>query len=162
MQLNKNILFSLLTILFCFLLDRLSKIYVIKFLIENNLKDYYINNFFNLTLIWNKGTAFGFFQSEALLYHFISFLIFIIIIYIFYLIFISKFLFERFFYSIILGGALGNFFDRIYYNAVPDFIDLHYKNYHWFTFNVSDILITIGIILLLMREINFFKLKNND
>jgi len=161
-QLNKNIFFSLLTILFCFSLDRLSKIYVIKFLIENNLKDYYISNFFNLTLIWNKGTAFGFFQSEALLYHFISFLIFIIIIYIGYLIYISKFLLERFFYSMILGGALGNFFDRIYYNAVPDFIDLHYKNYHWFTFNVSDIFITIGIILLLTLEINFFKLKNND
>tara|TARA_X000001036_G_C20046373_1_gene549029 strand:- start:218 stop:442 length:225 start_codon:yes stop_codon:yes gene_type:complete len=60
--------------------------------------------------------------------------------------------YEKIIFSIIIGGALGNFYDRIFLNAVPDFIDLHYKNFHWFTFNIADIFITLGIIGFLMRE----------
>lgn len=151
--LNKKILLSLLIIFICFLLDRLTKIYTIKFLIENKIDNYYINEFFNLTLTWNRGIAFGLFQSEDLFYHLISFLIFLIIILIIFFIIKSKLIFEIVLYSMITGGALGNFFDRIYYRAVPDFIDLHYQNFHWFTFNVSDICISVAIILLLIFDI---------
>ena len=151
--LNKKILLSLLIIFICFLLDRLTKIYTIKFLIENKIDNYYVNEFFNLTLTWNRGIAFGLFQSEDLFYHLISFLIFLIILLIIFLIIKSKLIFEIVLYSMITGGALGNFFDRIYYRAVPDFIDLHYHNFHWFTFNVSDICISIAIILLLIFDI---------
>lgn len=151
--LNKKILLSLLIIFICFLLDRLTKIYTIKFLIENKIDNYYINEFFNLTLTWNKGIAFGLFQSEDLFYHLISFLIFLIILLIIFFIIKSKLIFEIVLYSMITGGALGNFFDRLYYRAVPDFIDLHYQNFHWFTFNVSDICISIAIILLLIFDI---------
>lgn len=151
--LNKKILLSLLIIFICFLLDRLTKIYTIKFLIENKIDNYYINEFFNLTLTWNRGIAFGLFQSEDLFYHLISFIIFLIILLIIFFIIKSKLIFEIVLYSMITGGALGNFFDRIYYRAVPDFIDLHYQNFHWFTFNVSDICISIAIILLLIFDI---------
>jgi len=151
--LNKKILLSLLIIFICFLLDRLTKIYTIKFLIENKIDNYYVNEFFNLTLTWNRGIAFGLFQSEDLFYHLISFLIFLIILLIIFLIIKSKLIFEIVLYSMITGGALGNFFDRIYYRAVPDFIDLHYQNFHWFTFNVSDICISVAIILLLIFDI---------
>jgi signal peptidase II len=151
--LNKKILLSLLIIFICFLLDRLTKIYTIKFLIENKIDNYYINEFFNLTLTWNRGIAFGLFQSEDLFYHLISFLIFLIILLIIFFIIKSKLIFEIVLYSMITGGALGNFFDRIYYRAVPDFIDLHYQNFHWFTFNVSDICISVAIILLLIFDI---------
>jgi len=156
--LNKKILLSLLIIFICFLLDRLTKIYTIKFLIENKIDNYYVNEFFNLTLTWNRGIAFGLFQSEDLFYHLISFLIFLIILLIIFFIIKSKLIFEIVLYSMITGGALGNFFDRIYYRAVPDFIDLHYQNFHWFTFNVSDICISIAIILLLIFDT--FKYKN--
>ena len=151
--LNKKILLSLLIIFICFLLDRLTKIYTIKFLIENKIDNYYINEFFNLTLTWNRGIAFGLFRSEDLFYHLISFLIFLIILLIIFFIIKSKLIFEIVLYSMITGGALGNFFDRIYYRAVPDFIDLHYQNFHWFTFNVSDICISVAIILLLIFDI---------
>ena len=151
--LNKKILLSLLIIFICFLLDRLTKIYTIKFLIENKIDNYYINEFFNLTLTWNRGIAFGLFQSEDLFYHLISFLIFLIILLMIFFIIKSKLIFEIVLYSMITGGALGNFFDRIYYRAVPDFIDLHYQNFHWFTFNVSDICISVAIILLLIFDI---------
>ena len=158
--LNKKILLSLLIIFICFLLDRLTKIYTINFLIENKIDNYYINEFFNLTLTWNRGIAFGLLQSEDLFYHLISFLIFLIILLIIFFIIKSKLTFEIVLYSMITGGALGNFFDRIYYRAVPDFIDLHYQNFHWFTFNVSDICISIGIVFLLIFDI--FKINKSD
>ena len=53
----------------------------------------------------------------------------------------------------ILGGALGNVFDRILYKAVPDFIDFHIGNFHWFIFNLADIFITLGVIFMILLEI---------
>ena len=134
-------------------MDRFSKIYVIRFFLENNIQDYYVNSFFNLILIWNKGVAFGFFQAENFFYNFISLLILFIIMFMLFLIVKTKSMTEMVFYSIIIGGAFGNFFDRIYYNAVPDFLDFHYKNFHWFTFNVSDICITLGILFLITCDL---------
>jgi len=163
-QLNKKIYLSIFIIIASFLLDRFSKLYVIENFIKNNFKDQFINEFLNFTLIWNKGIAFGLLQSETFFYHLISFLILLIVLFIFYLIIKSATVLEITCFSLISGGALGNLYDRFYYNAVPDFIDLHYGSFHWFTFNVSDIFITLGIILLLIFDIfKFDKVdKEND
>lgn len=161
-QLNKKIFKSLSLILVCFFLDRWSKIYIINFFVNNDVNDFYVNSYVNLILIWNKGIAFGLFQSETFFYHFISLVIIFIIFFLCYFVLKTKKQIEVVCFSIIIGGALGNLFDRIYYNSVPDFIDLHYKNFHWFTFNVSDICITLGIILLLIFDMIKFNYKNND
>ena len=112
----------------------------------------FINDFLNIDLIWNTGIGFGFLSSEStVIYNCITLLIgFVILILIYTSINSNKL--EKFTFSIILGGALGNFYDRVVFKAVPDFIDLHYNNYHWFTFNVADIFITIGIIIYLLKE----------
>ena len=159
---NKKFFITSGVITICFLLDRLSKIYIIHAFVENGFKDQFVNKFLNFTLIWNKGIAFGLFQSENFFYLFISFVILSIIVFIIFLIFKSRSLPEVVCFSMITGGALGNVFDRFYYNAVPDFIDLHYENLHWFTFNVSDICISIGIILLLIFDIFKFNKKNHE
>ena len=160
MLLNKKILFSGIIIFIAFFFDRISKILVLNFFSKHQLDDYYVNSFLNLILIWNQGIAFGLFQSESLIYHLLSIVIAIVIAFVIYLIYISKKKYEIFFYALITGGAIGNLFDRLYFGAVPDFIDLHYKNFHWFTFNVSDIWITIGIIGILIFDL--FKLENKD
>ena len=161
-QLNKKIFKSLSLILVCFFLDRWSKIYIINFFVKNDVNDFYVNSYVNLVLIWNKGIAFGLLQSENFFYHFISFVIIFIIFFLCYLIIKTKKQTEVICFSIIAGGAIGNLFDRIYYNSVPDFIDLHYKSFHWFTFNVSDICISFGIMLLLIFDIIKFNKKQND
>lgn len=151
---SKFNLINLILIIVLFTIDRISKIKIIRYQLsnENYIK---VNDFLNLDLVWNTGIGFGLFNFEAnLTYHLISFIIFIIIAIIVYLI-IKGSLFEKFSYSIILGGAVGNFYDRIFYYAVPDFIDIHYQNFHWFTFNVADIFITIGIMLLIGKEFAF-------
>jgi len=158
-QFNKKFFVTSIVIAICFLLDRVSKIYIINAFVKNDFKDQFINEFLNFTLIWNKGIAFGLFQSEAFFYHFMSIVILSIIFFIIFLIIKSKSVSEIIFFSMITGGALGNLFDRFYYNAVPDFIDIHYESFHWFTFNVSDICISVGIILLLIFDI--FKLNKN-
>jgi signal peptidase II len=160
LKFKQNIL-VLFIITINFLLDRISKIWIINFF-SSGQNEYYINPFLNFILIWNKGIAFGFFDSENLTYHMISLVIFIILGFIVYMIITSNKIFEKICLSILLGGALGNFFDRLYYQAVPDFIDLHYNNFHWFVFNVSDISITIGIILLLINELIKGKEKTDE
>jgi len=159
--LNNKILISIIFLSFCFITDRVTKIYIINYFIENNLNDLYINPYLNFVLLWNKGVAFGLLESESLFYNLISILILIIIIFIIYLIFKAKNIFEVICFSMILGGGIGNIADRIYYSAVPDFIDLHYKGFHWFTFNVADIFISIGIIFLLIFDIFSFKIKRD-
>jgi len=157
--LNKKILFSSIIIFIAFFLDRISKILILNFFSKNQLDDYYVNSFLNLILVWNQGIAFGLFQSESFFYDILSIVITAVIVFVFYLIYISKKNYEIFFYGLIAGGAIGNLFDRLYFGAVPDFIDLHYKNFHWFTFNVSDIWITLGIIGILIFDT--FKYKTN-
>ena len=160
-QLRNKILLSIFIITICFLTDRISKIYVINYFIQNNLSDLYINPYLNLILLWNKGIAFGLLESESFFYNFLSILIFMIIVFIIYLIFKSEKKFEIVCFSMISGGAIGNFIDRLYYNAVPDFIDINYKGFHWFTFNIADIWITLGIVTLLSFEI-ISDIKKND
>ena len=143
--LKKNNLFIYLVILLIFFFDRISKIKIINYQINNNF--IYVNDFINLDLIWNTGIAFGFLSSNtSFFYNSITILIECILIFLVYLIVKAK-KNEKFLLSIILGGALGNFYDRTFYFAVPDFIDIHYGNFHWFTFNIADIFISLGIIL---------------
>jgi len=141
-----------------FVLDRASKEYVIKFFLSYQEPSYYLFPFLNLTLVWNSGMAFGLFESESNTYHIISAIIASVIIILIIWLYKSILLVEKIALSIVIGGAIGNLFDRIKYNAVPDFIDMHYRDFHWFVFNVSDIVITIGIILLLLSDI----LKKNE
>ena len=149
-------IYSFLIILIIFALDRVSKIYVID-LIQSIGSELFIYDFLNLTLNWNTGIAFGLLSfNSSLFYHLISALILLIIIYLIYLMVISN-NFAKITISMIIGGALGNVYDRLNYYAVPDFIDLHIGQFHWFTFNVADIFISIGIVLMLFNEIIFKK-----
>ena len=150
-KLKKNWLFFIIFIIF-FVLDRVSKIYVIDFFLDKKIDTFYINSYLNFVLIWNTGMAFGILQSDSIFYHFLSILIFSIIIFLFIWLLISNCKYEKFSISLIIGGAIGNLYDRVIFNAVPDFIDLHYLDYHWFVFNVSDIIITIGVIVLLLKD----------
>ena len=160
-QLSKKFTLSFFVILICFILDRVSKVYLISLFARENFNDgIYINSYLNFILLWNKGIAFGLLQSEQIFYHLITAIIFSVIFFICFLILKSEKKWEIIYFSMITGGALGNFVDRIYYNAVPDFIDLHYKEFHWFTFNVADMCITIGIIFYLIFDM--FKFKNAD
>ena len=157
----KDNLLKFVFILLIFSIDRISKIYVITLAEGQSNLDLYINSFINIILVWNTGIAFGLLSFDSnLFYNFITILILFINLFIFYLIFKS----EKFIlYSLILilGGSLGNLFDRLYYSAVPDFIDLNYNGYHWFILNVADIFITLGIICLILVEFLNYK-KSND
>lgn len=149
---NKENLNLLILILSIFFIDRISKIIILNKFNEYN---YFINDYLNLNLIWNTGIGFGIFSStNDFIYHLITFIISIVILLIFYLIFKSKSKREKIIFSLIIGGALGNFYDRIVFKAVPDFIDVHYKDIHWFTFNAADIFISIGIIALILIGTN--------
>ena len=157
---NKIFFFNLLIVITIFLIDRISKIYVINLFDTLNDQQLFIAPFLNLYLIWNAGIAFGLLSFDNNeIYNFITFFIAIInIIIIYILIKINDF--RRYFFSIILGGSLGNLFDRLVYNAVPDFIDFHIGNFHWFIFNLADIFITIGVICLILDEF-IFKIKRD-
>ena len=147
--LKKENIFIFLIILFCVFLDRYTKNEVISNFSENV---FFINNFINIDLIWNTGIGFGFLSTESsLFYNLVSALVGVVIIVLCYFIIISE-VTDKLIYAIIIGGAIGNFYDRLIFNAVPDFIDLHYDRYHWFTFNVADIFITLGIIIFLINE----------
>ena len=158
----KKILLNLTLILVLFLIDRVSKIYVLNLAELNNVVDIYLTSYLNLYLIWNKGVAFGLIAfDDQSIYNVITFIILLIIIFLIIMTIKSKDI-KQYFYMIIIGGALGNFFDRIYYSAVPDFIDLHLGNFHWFVFNIADIFITIGVICLITVEMISDKNTDNE
>ena len=149
----KNLLNHFVIIILIFFIDRIIKIYLLN-LHESGINvDFYIFPFLNIYLAWNTGIGFGLFSTDPnIFYHFLTALIGIInVILIILLINLNGI--RKFFISMILGGSFGNFFDRIYYFAVPDFVDLHIGNFHWFIFNIADIFITIGIICLILVEI---------
>ena len=154
---NKKIIISILIIFFIFLLDRITKILILNIAEETGEVDIYINSFFNLYLVWNKGIGFGLLSfDQEYIYNSITIFIILINFIIIYLIYLEKGI-KTYFLLAILSGSLGNLFDRIYYNAVPDFMDLNYKGFHWFIFNVADIFITLGIICLILAEIINYK-----
>ena len=147
-------------ILFIFLADRISKLYILSILEDLGNVDININSYINLILVWNSGIGFGLFSfDQSQMYNVMTILIIFINLLIVYLIIKSKDK-SAYFFLIILGGSLGNLFDRIYYSAVPDFIDISYKGYHWFVFNVADIFISLGIICLIFAELLNYKKKN--
>ena len=146
--------------LFIFIIDRISKLYILNIADITGSVDIYISSYLNFYLIWNKGIAFGFFSfEENLIYHLITTLI-IIITFIIIFIIIKTNDYRAYFLVFILGGSYGNLFDRIYYSSVPDFIDFHINDFHWFIFNVADIFITTGVFCLIFVEI-FYKKNVN-
>tara|TARA_X000000368_G_scaffold405219_1_gene382116 strand:+ start:1454 stop:1972 length:519 start_codon:yes stop_codon:yes gene_type:complete len=147
----KNYFFCFFIIALSFFLDRISKIKIIEHQLTNDT--IYVNDFINIDLVWNTGIGFGLLSSNSsIFYNSITVIIGLVIIFLFYLLRKSG-LGDKLLFSLILGGALGNFYDRLIYFAVPDFIDLHFQNFHWFTFNLADIFITVGIIMLLLKDL---------
>ena len=156
---KKQFILNFIIIFFIFFLDRITKNYILNLAEDQGIIDITINPFLNIILVWNSGIGFGLLQfDENIIYNLITVLIVIVNIIIIYLIFNSE-KFHKILFSTILGGSLGNLYDRIYYNSVPDFIDLNYNGYHWFVFNVADIFISLGIIALIFLEL-FIKTKN--
>ena len=140
-------------IIFIFLIDRVSKLLIISSPETYGQYGISITSFLNFNLIWNEGIAFGLFSfNEEIYYNLLTIFICLIVAIIIWLMLRSKG-FEKLCYIMIIGGSFGNVFDRIFYSAVPDFIDIHFNNFHWFIFNVADIFITIGIIFLISFEI---------
>ena len=162
--LSKNFYISFSIVALIYFLDRVTKIYVIQ-LDKNNLgSDIFNSAYLNIVLIWNKGIAFGLFSfNESNLYNILSLIISIIVV-ILVIMSLKSHGFKRYSLLMIVGGALGNLHDRIFFNAVPDFIDFHVGNFHWFIFNVSDIFITLGVISMIILELadNKTKKQNND
>ena len=140
-------------IIFIFLIDRVSKLLIIGSPETYEQYGASVTSFLNFNLIWNEGIAFGLFSfNDKLYYNLLTIFICIITAVIIWLMFRSKG-FEKFSYLMIIGGSFGNIFDRVFYSAVPDFIDIHINNFHWFIFNVADIFITLGIFCLIILEI---------
>ena len=151
-NLTKNFYINIFSIFFIFFLDRLSKLYVIYLHNKNLGGDLFSSDYLNINLIWNEGIAFGLFAFEESKFYnfltlFISFVIFVLI----YMLVKSNGV-KRFALLTIIGGALGNLYDRVVYLAVPDFLDFHIGNFHWFTFNIADIFISVGVIFMILLE----------
>ena len=158
----KNFYLNLVIILVVFIFDRTTKLYILKLAEVETSVDIYITPFLNLFLIWNKGIAFGLFSIDgSVIYNFITILIGLIITAILFIMLKSNNI-RRYFFAFIAGGAFGNFYDRIVYTAVPDFIDLHFNGFHWFVFNVADIFISIGIFCLILVEVFNNNRINNE
>ena len=157
-MLKKNI-FSFLLVGIIFLLDRASKYIIINLSDSSGELNIPINTFLNFNLVWNEGIAFGLFSFEQnFYYNLITLIIIIVTLIIIWLAYRTQAL-EKISYLMIIGGSLGNIFDRLYYSSVLDFIDISINNFHWFIFNVADIFITLGVILLIVLE--FFKKKRS-
>ena len=149
---SKFFYINLIIIISIFILDRVTKLYVIYLDKINSGSEIYLSKYLNIYLIWNEGIAFGLFSfDEKNLYNYLTIFILIIVVFILFWIIKSKVI-QKYALSMISGGALGNLFDRILYRAVPDFIDLHINNFHWFIFNIADIFITIGVFLMILSE----------
>ena len=151
--LSKNFIINSLLVFLIFLIDRISKIYVINLDKKFLGSEIFSSKFLNINLIWNEGIAFGLLSfNESYFYNILTFLIFLIIVVLVFMTIKSK-SFKKYSYIMVLGGALGNIFDRFFYKSVPDFVDFHIGNFHWFIFNVSDIFISLGVIFLIIFEI---------
>ena len=149
---NKQITNAIFVLIF-FFVDRISKLLIIGLADQNEQINITVTSFLNLNLIWNDGIAFGLLSfDENLSYNIVSIIIFMVIIYLAVLLINAEKL-GRLALILVLGGALGNFFDRVYYSAVPDFIDFYFNGFHWFIFNVADIFISIGLLCLIYVEI---------
>jgi signal peptidase II len=161
-NLTKNFYINLFIIFSIFIIDRITKIYVVSVNSKNSYEDLYSSKFLNINLIWNEGIAFGLFSfNQNNLYNLLTLIISIIVIVILKMI-INSYGIKKYGLMMIFGGALGNLFDRIFYKAVPDFIDFHIGEFHWFVFNVADIFITIGVIIMILFESILNEQKKNE
>ena len=152
--LKKNNIYSIFVILSIFILDRFSKNKILENFSDNA---FFVNEVLNLNLIWNTGIGFGLLSSNSsLIYNLVTVLIGLVISILCYVT-ITLENTDNLIFSIIIGGAFGNFYDRVFFKAVPDFLDLHYNSFHWFTFNVADIFITLGILGFIVK--GFFEKK---
>ena len=157
---RKNFFFYSIIVVLIFLIDRISKIYVINYTKEIFDISIYNSKFLNITLIWNEGIAFGLFsQGNEFFYNILTALIVIISIGVLFFSVKYKGL-KRYALLFIFGGSLGNLYDRIIFKAVPDFVDFHIETFHWFTFNIADIFISFGILFMILNEIVFKKNEN--
>ena len=160
-NLTKNFYINLIFIFLIFILDRISKVYVIYLNEKSYTSEIFSSKFLNISLTWNQGIAFGLFSfDQSDLYNFLTIIIFIVIFLIFIMLIKNKG-FKRYALLMIFGGAIGNLFDRIFFKAVPDFIDFHIGQFHWFVFNLADIFITIGVIFMILLEL-IGNSKKND
>jgi signal peptidase II len=161
-NLTKNFYVGLIITIFIFLSDRVSKMYVIHLSNKFMNSEIFSSKFLNISLVWNEGIAFGLFSfNQVNLYNTLTIIISLVILIVFVLI-IKNEGFKKYAFLMIFGGAIGNLFDRIIYNAVPDFIDFHIGKFHWFVFNVADIFITFGIIIVIVIEIVDKNKNTND
>ena len=159
---NRRFLINLITVLIIFSLDRISKSYVILLSEKNLSHSLFQSKYLNISLVWNEGIAFGLLSfDEKYFYNLLTILIMILVVIIFFMILKNE-SFKKFSLLLVFGGALGNLYDRIFYKAVPDFIDFHIGNFHWFIFNVSDIFITTGVLLLIILELIYKKDKIDE
>ena len=160
-NLDKKLLINLFLVLLIFLLDRISKIYVI-YLDKKLLgSEIFSSKYLNINLIWNDGIAFGLFSFEkGNLYNFLTLIILVIIVAIIFMTAKAEGI-KKYSFLMILGGAIGNIFDRLFNRSVPDFLDFHIGNFHWFIFNIADIFITIGLIFVILMEFNEEKKDKN-
>ncbi len=159
---SKKHLLDFSIIIFIFLIDRVSKLLIIRSPETYEQYGISVTSFLNFNLIWNEGIAFGLFSFDnKLYYNSLTIFIILVTIIIIWLMYKSE-RFEKFSFMMIVGGSLGNIYDRVFYSAVPDFIDIHINNFHWFIFNVADIFITLGIICLISIEIFSNKKIENE
>jgi len=152
-NLFKSNYFKFLFIISIFAFDRISKMYVI-YLDEKMFgSELFASKFLNISLVWNQGIAFGLFSFDQNYFYNLLTIIISVIIFIIFIMMIQQKGLKKYALSMIFGGALGNIYDRIFFKAVPDFIDFHIANFHWFIFNIADIFITIGIIFMIFCEL---------
>lgn len=158
--LKKKFFINFILVLTIFCLDRITKNFVISQSKINLSNDLFLSNYLNISLMWNEGIAFGLFAfDESFFYNFITLLIIVVIIIVFFMILKNEG-YKKYSLILILGGALGNLYDRILFSAVPDFIDFHIGDFHWFVFNVADIFISIGVIIMILSEFMITKTSN--
>jgi signal peptidase II len=137
---------EIIIILIGVVVDRVTKLWALKTLTKSDGVEV-IKNFFDLSYLENRGAAFGIFQNKQI---YISIITLLVIAGMVYYVFRykpkSKIL--RISFSLIISGAIGNLYDRLAYNFVVDFIQVHYKGKYFPTFNVADSLVVIGTCLL--------------
>jgi len=158
----KNFFINFIILITIFLIDRISKLYILRLAEVENSVDIYVTSYLNLFLIWNKGIAFGLLSiNQGIIYNSITLIIGLIIIVILFMMWKNASI-QSYFLALVAGGAMGNFYDRIVYTAVPDFIDLHFYGFHWFVFNVADIFITVGVFCLILVELFYNNKITNE
>ena len=157
-NLSKNFYISLILIILIFILDRVSKVFVIYLTDKNLVTEIFSSKFLNINLIWNEGIAFGFFSfNQEYLYNLLTLIILLVVCIVLVMI-IKDEGYKKYALTMIFGGAIGNLYDRVFFKAVPDFIDFHIGEFHWFIFNVADIFISIGVFFMILLEL----IDNND